>query len=192
MPYRLSISDWLSLSRIPLAIAFTLAFSPDSIINYTIGISIALIALATDFADGYLARRQNTVSSFGYMADGLGDKVFYTAIIVVSIRNNYAGTILAMLLISKEIALYAIRAVDKKLSRRLEDFRPFSRVSALFIRVFFCLFFIWCYLPDSSIYASFIHVAGNASGWLSAVVGLSGTALIARQMWEEATGSPPK
>lgn len=65
----LNISNILSLSRA----GFALAFLQD---NALIRLFAILLAMASDFLDGYIARRQQTVSQFGAFLDPIMDKFF--------------------------------------------------------------------------------------------------------------------
>lgn len=185
MTTRVTLPDWLSASRIPLAIMFVLFYSPSDHIYYTIGILIVLIALLTDISDGYLARKLNISSFRGYMLDGLGDKVFYVALIVVAIRDGYCETMLGLILISREIALYAVRSIDAGLKDRLPQFRLYSKTHALFIRIYFATFLIWPCRSISPFQADGIYNFGRICGWTAAAVGCWGLVLVIRRMWAE-------
>lgn len=65
----LNLSNVLSLSRA----GFALAFLQD---NSFIRFLAILLAMATDFLDGFLARRQGTTSQFGAILDPIMDKFF--------------------------------------------------------------------------------------------------------------------
>jgi cardiolipin synthase len=65
-----NLPNTMSLSRVVLALAFVLVSEPWD--------RIALIAVAglTDFMDGWLARRKETVSTAGALLDPIADRVF--------------------------------------------------------------------------------------------------------------------
>jgi len=60
----------LSLSRIPLGIAFAVASGP------TLLAALVVAAAATDVLDGFIARVSGTVSHIGLLLDPLCDKLF--------------------------------------------------------------------------------------------------------------------
>lgn len=82
----------LSFLRAPLALLF--------IIDSTIlRVSVVLLAMLTDFIDGYLARRYRYTSQFGAILDPIMDKFFvYIALSVLVFENHIelwqAGTML--------------------------------------------------------------------------------------------------
>lgn len=183
MPQKLSVSDWLSLSRIPLAAAFVAVYSGQNKYLYISGLCIAAIALITDFLDGYIARRTGSVSVQGNMLDGLGDKIFYISVIIVISREEYSGSILVTILVSREISLYFVRTMGADLKLSLQKYRMTSKLYAFIIRIYFLLFFIWSGNTLPQHHAFWISVAGNVFGWIAAAVGLRGVILIIREVW---------
>ena len=87
----------LSLSRFLLAVLFVPAGR---------GARIALICLAgaTDFLDGWLARRTNTTTRWGALVDPISDRVFVLVAIVVYVLNAELSVVEALLLLSRDIA----------------------------------------------------------------------------------------
>ena len=63
----------LTLSRILIAaIIFLLLMSPDS---YLMAFVLFILAGTTDYFDGYLARKYNSVSKIGEILDPIADKI---------------------------------------------------------------------------------------------------------------------
>jgi CDP-diacylglycerol--glycerol-3-phosphate 3-phosphatidyltransferase len=68
----LSLPNMLSLSRLVLGIfLYQLIIQKQTVI----ALLVALIAIITDYADGYFARRRNEISEIGKILDPLSDKV---------------------------------------------------------------------------------------------------------------------
>jgi len=138
---RAQIPNTLSISRVPAAIAFLLFYSNEDPLGYIAAVTIAAIAVVTDFLDGYLARRWDVTSDIGYFLDGLGDKAFYFAVLIVMIREHASNGVLVWILIAREIFLYALRSIDKQRADNLKRLRALSLYYALFIRLYFLCFF---------------------------------------------------
>lgn len=136
------IPNALSLSRIPASLGFVLLYSTSDKTQFWISIFIVCFALVTDLFDGYLARKWCVTSVTGYFLDGIGDKAFTVAVLLVISREHPTLLFLAWLLIVREIFLYALRALDNKRDANLNSLRLFSLMQAFFIRVFFLGFFI--------------------------------------------------
>ena len=69
------------------------------------------IAGITDWLDGYLARKLNQISRFGKFLDPVADKliVAVTLIILVEYYNSLVLTLAAIVIISREIGISALR-----------------------------------------------------------------------------------
>jgi len=87
----------ISLSRLLLAALFVPAGR---------GARIALIcvAAATDFLDGWLARRTKTTTRWGALVDPIADRVFVLVAIVTYVFSGELSVLEALLLLSRDIA----------------------------------------------------------------------------------------
>ena len=107
----------LSLSRLLLAVLFVPAGRPASI-------ALICLAAATDFLDGWLARRTNTTTRWGALVDPIADRVFVLVAIVTYVLNGELSLVESLLLLSRDIAtalgffvaraVPALRAVEFK------------------------------------------------------------------------------
>ena len=76
--------------------------------NLAATVMFALFA-ATDWLDGYLARKLNQVSSFGAFLDPVADKFLVCACILVLVHLKRADVFVALIIIGREIAISALR-----------------------------------------------------------------------------------
>jgi CDP-diacylglycerol--glycerol-3-phosphate 3-phosphatidyltransferase len=183
--YRRQIPNALSASRVVLAAAFLLIYGSTSVAAFAAGVALAIAAVGTDVLDGILARRWQVTSEFGYFWDGLGDKAFYFAILLVIVGEDAAQAPLAWVLIVRELVLYALRALDRNRAKNLLRLRPLSRYHALFIRLYFLFFFVadgarlWGYAGSPPLYL------GYAFGLLAVVSGYMTLVLQGRSIVSE-------
>ncbi len=112
MPLNLPILlTWLRILMIPAIIgAFYL---PDAWLtrqeaNLTATVLFVAAAI-TDWLDGYLARRLNQTSAFGAFLDPVADKLMVAAALIVLVELERTGTIVAFIIIGREIAVSALR-----------------------------------------------------------------------------------
>lgn len=91
---RINLPNQLTLGRIVLAIAFFILLAqysqrdPKSWILY-VSLGIFIVAAATDFLDGHLARRQNQVTALGRVLDPFADKVLVCGAFVFFISPTF-------------------------------------------------------------------------------------------------------
>lgn len=81
---------------------------------------IFLIASLTDYFDGFLARRFNLESSFGRFLDPIADKVLVTSTLIMLIALGRVQAWIVMLIISREVAVSALRAITKSWDTTLQ------------------------------------------------------------------------
>jgi len=76
-------------------------------------ISAILFALvcATDWLDGYLARKRGDVTSLGKFLDPLADKLLVTTALIMLIPSGRIPAWIVALMISREIAVTGLRAI---------------------------------------------------------------------------------
>ena len=81
---------------------------------------IFILAMLTDWLDGYLARRFNQQSAFGAFLDPVADKlVIGTALIlIVSREQDLVITLPALVIVGREIAVSALREWMAELGKR--------------------------------------------------------------------------
>jgi len=104
-----TLLTWARIVAIPLIVG---AF-------YWEGVSVAqqnliatvlfVVFAATDWADGYLARRLKQTSAFGAFLDPVADKFLVCASLLVLVHLDRANVFVALIIIGREIAISALR-----------------------------------------------------------------------------------
>lgn len=92
----------------------------DSLLRHFLLTFVFVLAAVTDWLDGYLARKMNIVSAFGRFLDPVADKLMVAAalIILVQWHPNIIMAIAAIVIISREIAVSALREWMAELGNR--------------------------------------------------------------------------
>lgn len=106
------MANVLTLMRIALVVPFCLVFMANVPWNLTAALIIFVIAAATDFFDGYIARARNEVSALGAALDPLADKLLITAALILLSRNGviYGAHIFApLIIILREMLVSGLR-----------------------------------------------------------------------------------
>lgn len=76
-----------------------------------IALIIFMIASATDYLDGHIARKNNMVTDFGKFMDPLADKVLTTAAIIYLVKFDLCSTVVLILILAREFAVSGIRMI---------------------------------------------------------------------------------
>ncbi len=113
LPNKLTIAR---IIMIPLFVAvFYLTIIP---FNYIISAGIFVIAAATDFLDGHIARKHNLVTDLGKFLDPIADKVLVSTALIVMIMPlggavimPFYGAIAVALILARELIVSGFRMV---------------------------------------------------------------------------------
>lgn len=92
---------------------------------------IFLVASLTDFFDGFIARRLQVESSFGRFLDPIADKVLVTSALIMLIALGRAQAWVVMLIITREVAVSALRAITTSWDTTLKP-SPVGKLKAVF------------------------------------------------------------
>ncbi|MDA7771309.1 CDP-alcohol phosphatidyltransferase family protein, partial [Pseudomonadales bacterium] len=101
---KLSLPNALSAARLLLAPLVAASLLEG---YATVALALFLVAIATDLADGYLARTWNQTSAFGGLLDHTSDAVFIATTLAVLSVQQYVNWLLAPLVLIS-FAQYAI------------------------------------------------------------------------------------
>jgi CDP-diacylglycerol--glycerol-3-phosphate 3-phosphatidyltransferase len=106
-----TIMTWTRIFAIPLIVG--VFYLPDAFANPAeknlIATVMFVVFAATDWLDGYLARRLNQTSSFGAFLDPVADKFLVCACVLVLVHLQRADVFVALIIIGREIAISALR-----------------------------------------------------------------------------------
>ena len=110
----LNTPNLITLSRIILIpLLLGLYYLPDSWLSEhgrnAAATLVFVLAAATDWLDGYLARRLNQMSAFGAFLDPVADKLIVVGALVVLLFLNRVDMLVALIIIGREIAISALR-----------------------------------------------------------------------------------
>lgn len=117
LPNKITIAR---IFMIPLFMVFLLVDVPlgeVSLLDVTISNSILvataifIVAAATDWLDGYYARKLNLITSFGKFLDPLADKLLVAAALIGLVELQLIPAWITIVIISREFAVTGIRLV---------------------------------------------------------------------------------
>lgn len=75
------------------------------------GVAILLGAAATDWLDGYLARRRRQVTSLGVVLDPIADKILISAAFITLVELDLAPAWMVAIIVGREVAVSGLRAI---------------------------------------------------------------------------------
>jgi cardiolipin synthase len=103
-----TLLTWARIAAIPLIIGVYYLDWPMATKNL-VATSMFVLFAATDWLDGYLARKLNQTSAFGAFLDPVADKFLICASLLVLLEHGRVGAVVALIIIGREIAISALR-----------------------------------------------------------------------------------
>ncbi|HEY6001063.1 MAG TPA: CDP-diacylglycerol--glycerol-3-phosphate 3-phosphatidyltransferase [bacterium] len=108
----MSAANKITLARItliPLLLVFLV--HEGTTVDRWIALAIFLLASATDWLDGYVARSRGQVTVLGKLLDPVADKLLVTAALLPLVRDELVSDWMAALLIGREFLVTGLRSV---------------------------------------------------------------------------------
>lgn len=83
-------------------------------------VAVFIVAAATDWADGWIARRYSMTSPFGAFLDPVADKLMVTVALIIIVQRNpdILLTLSAAVIVGREITVSALREWMAELGQR--------------------------------------------------------------------------
>jgi cardiolipin synthase (CMP-forming) len=103
-----TLLTWARIAAIPLVIG-VYYLSWDMATKNQVATALFVVFAATDWLDGYLARKLNQASAFGAFLDPVADKFLICACLLVLLSHGRVDPLVAMVIIGREIAISALR-----------------------------------------------------------------------------------
>ncbi len=106
-----NVPNLLSLSRIlSVPVFIILMLEPNPVRALIAGIVFSL-ASATDWLDGYLARKWGQVTKIGKLLDPIADKILVASALVILVKMELVAAWIAIVIIGREFAVTGLRAI---------------------------------------------------------------------------------
>jgi cardiolipin synthase len=104
-----TLLTWARILAIPLIIGVFYLDSSSPTQQNLIATLLFIVFAATDWADGFLARKLNQTSAFGAFLDPVADKFLVCASLLVLVHLERADVFVALIIIGREIAISSLR-----------------------------------------------------------------------------------
>jgi len=124
-----SLPNLLSSSRVLLAVAF-LVFS-----RTDVRIVLVMVAMATDYLDGFFARRRGSASRIGAMMDAIGDRFFVLVAVSVMLFDGGLTTFGYFVMLIRDI-MTAVGFITARIMPSLRTAVFQSRLPGKIVTVF--------------------------------------------------------
>jgi CDP-diacylglycerol--glycerol-3-phosphate 3-phosphatidyltransferase len=162
-----NLPNLLTVGRILLIPIFVLILSTPTPNRSIVAAIIFVIAAVTDLLDGYLARRHSQVTQLGRFLDPIADKLLVLSGLILLVQFQRVEAIVAILIISREVAVTGIRAIAASegivlSSETTGKYKMTAQVVAIVLLI----------LEDSRLLAWNLHMIGTLFLYVALLLGL--------------------
>lgn len=133
----INLPNSLSFVRIAAApvLVVMLLWPPDRIMSLASAAFFSIVC-ATDWFDGYLARKRASVTTLGKFLDPVADKILVTTVLIMLIPLGRVPAWMIAVVISREIAVTGLRAVASNAglvipASNLGKYKTFAQISSI-------------------------------------------------------------
>jgi len=104
-----NVLTYIRMATIPIIIV--LLMQPATVLSQNLAFMVYVLASLTDYLDGILARRWNTVTSLGKLLDPLADKLLTSAVLIMLVPLGKVQAWLVFLIVGREILITGLRSI---------------------------------------------------------------------------------
>ncbi len=169
MSSQLNLANAITIARIlliPVFLVLLLGGLPEPYGDIAAA-AVFILAAATDKLDGYVARRNEQITTLGQFLDPLADKLLIAAALIALVSQGRVAAWVAMLIIGREIAVSVLRivGVSQGVSIPADKYGKLKTVLQI-------VYIVYILVPTDKI-ATFIHVSTDVATviqWILAAV----------------------
>ena len=105
----MNLPNQLTVARLVLSIFFVACLSAGFPFNHTLALALFLVATATDYLDGEIARKYGLITDFGKLMDPLADKILTAAAFICLIPYGALPAWMVIVIIAREFLITGLR-----------------------------------------------------------------------------------
>jgi len=191
---RVNLPNAITFSRLIMTAAFVGAVSMRNATGYGTGLALFCVAAASDFVDGWLARKMGLVTPLGKLMDPLADKILVSAAFVFLTEKALCPVWVTALIIGREFLVTGLRQIAVEAGHVLAADRLGKWKTAF--QLTFCItglvWLTWQHSPEVGGIAGFLRGLARPyaeGGWLMLTSLVLATALTLISGWNYVWGS---
>jgi len=169
------LPDLISVFRLLAGFFLLILYDPLEPSRFGWALTLIVLAELSDHLDGRLARLMGTASMRGYILDGVADRAFYCALILLAFDYHRPHIVIVYLLIFGQVLVYAARLLQDNWYRKNTRVRFLHLLHWAGIRIWTLSFVV----VDAAIVWKDFHLELDSLSWYLAMQSAVGFATIA-------------
>ena len=156
-----TLPNKLTMSRIFMAPVLIVLLSFPGTWTCFLAALVFIAACITDLVDGYVARRENQITSLGKFLDPLADKILVSSVLIMLVELDWVAGWIAVVIICRDIMVTGLRAIaaDEGIVIAADRFGKLKTVMQMLALVPLILHENWFFLPMARIGTFFLYIA---------------------------------
>jgi CDP-diacylglycerol--glycerol-3-phosphate 3-phosphatidyltransferase len=165
--WRQQVPMLLTVSRLFFAFPIAALMLADQFSFKIVASLLFMLASATDYWDGYFARKWNAISNWGKFMDPIADKVLVTSVLLMLVHVQNMNPWLVMILVARDLIIGGVRQVAAA-DQIIIDANPGGKwKTALQMMAIPAL------IINEAVFGIPVHEIGRALIWLSTILSLT-------------------
>jgi len=163
-----NLPNAITLSRLVLTVIFVAGTGAGSFAGHLIALIAFTLAAASDWLDGYLARKLGLVTPLGKLLDPLADKILVCAAFVYFSAANLCPVWVTALIIGREFMVTGLRQIAIEAGQVLAA-DSLGKWKTTFQLTFCITGLVWLtfsHIPKSGTISTWLLTLSNPSSWL--------------------------
>lgn len=107
----LNLANQITLARVFFVIPIVILLHFEGPLTCLVASGLFCVASFTDFLDGFVARRENMVTSFGKFLDPLADKILICSVLIMFVALGWVEAWVTIVIVGRELAVTGLRAM---------------------------------------------------------------------------------
>lgn len=176
----LTVPNQLTILRILLTPLFVYFFIKDSADLKLTGTIIFTIAAATDWYDGYIARKFNVITRWGQFMDPLADKILISTALFTFAYLGYVYYWMIIVITGRDfiitfLRMYALKRGKSIVTSQLAKWKTFMQMIAVFVLLLYLnfpqaeIYFLAEYPPDYTNWITLLYLVVTIITFISGV-----------------------
>ncbi len=109
--------------------------------EYLVAGFLFAIGSATDFLDGYIARKNNLVTDFGKVMDAIADKILVNGVLIILAFNRDISIVVPVIIITRDTIVDSIKMIAANKSGKAVPASIAGKIKTIFMMVGVTLLF---------------------------------------------------
>lgn len=141
----MNLANKLTISRIALTFVFMAFLFMKGPVFKVLALVVFSAAAWTDFLDGYIAKKQKTVSDFGKFMDPIADKILVISAFLAFVEMKLVPAWIVVIIVFREFIITGLRLVALARGEIIEaemagKHKTVSQIISIYVILFFIIF----------------------------------------------------